>query len=365
MKISAIINFLETVAPPALQESYDNCGLIVGSDSTECSGVLVTLDATEEVVLEAVKQGCNLIVAHHPIIFSGLKKLNGSHYVGRAVISAIKNDIAIYAIHTNLDNVLHGVNGKMAEMLGLKNTTILKPLAGQLGKLVTFVPSHHLEAVRTALFDAGAGHIGNYDEAGFYSEGVGSFRAGPGADPFVGELGVRHYEKETRLEVIFPVHLQHRLVARLKETHPYEEVAYDLVALQNPDQSTGSGMIGELETSWDEQEFLRRVAVIFGLKVIRHTPLLGKPIRKVALCGGAGSFLITNAIRSGADIFVTSDLKYHEFFEADGKMVLADIGHFESEQFTVNLLFDLLQEKFPNFAVLKSGVETNPVQYLI
>lgn len=365
MKISAIINFLETVAPPALQENYDNCGLIIGSGSWECKGVLVTLDATEEVVLEAVTQGCNLIVAHHPIIFSGLKKLNDAHYVGRAVISAIKNDIAIFAIHTNLDNVLHGVNGKMAAMLGLKNITILKPLTGQLGKLVTFVPHDHLEAVRTALFDAGAGHIGNYDETGFYSEGTGSFRAGPGADPFVGELGVRHYEKETRLEVIYPLHKQQNLVARLKEAHPYEEVAYDLLTLQNLDSSVGSGMIGELETDWDEQEFLRRVAVIFGLKVVRHTALLGKSIRKVAICGGAGSFLITNALRSGADIYLTSDLKYHEFFEADGKLVLADIGHFESEQFTVNLLFDLIQEKFPNFAVLKSGVETNPVQYLI
>jgi dinuclear metal center YbgI/SA1388 family protein len=304
-------------------------------------------------------------VAHHPIIFSGLKKLNASHYVGRAVISAIKNDIAIYAIHTNLDNVLHGVNGKMAAMLGLQKTSILKPLAGQLGKLVTFVPLDHLEAVRTALFQAGAGHIGNYDEAAFSSEGTGSFRAGLGADPFVGEQGVRHYEKEARLEVIYPIHLQQKLVACLRAAHPYEEVAYDLLALQNVDHSKGAGIIGELDTDWDEQEFLRKVAVIFGLKLVRHTALRGKPLRKVALCGGAGSFLITSALRSGADIYITADVKYHEFFEADGKMVLADIGHFESEQFTVNLLFDLLQEKFPNFAVLKSGVETNPVQYLI
>jgi dinuclear metal center YbgI/SA1388 family protein len=365
MKISAIINFLETVAPPALQESYDNSGLITGSGSWDCTGILVTLDATEEVVQEAAAKGCNLIVAHHPIVFAGIKKIDPSHYVGRAVISAIKHDVAIYAIHTNLDNVIRGVNGKMADMLGLKNRSILKPVAGQLGKLVTFVPHAHLDAVRNALFRAGAGHIGNYDETGFYSQGTGSFRAGAGADPFVGEQGQRHYEPETRLEVIYPLHIQKSLVMALIEAHPYEEVAYDLLLLHNMDQSAGSGMVGELETEWEEQEFLRRVAVIFGLTVVRHTPLRGKPVKKVALCGGAGSFLIFNALRSSADVFITADVKYHEFFEADGKLVIADIGHYESEQFTVNLLFDLLQEKFPNFAVLKSGVETNPVQYLI
>ncbi|HLO79895.1 MAG TPA: Nif3-like dinuclear metal center hexameric protein [Chitinophagaceae bacterium] len=365
MKISAIINFLETVAPPALQESYDNSGLITGSGSWDCTGILVSLDATEQVVMEAVSKGYNLIVAHHPIVFSGLKKIDPGHYVGRAVISAIKNDVAIYAIHTNLDNVIEGVNGKMAAMLELKNLSILKPITGQLGKLVSFVPHAHLDKVRNALFQAGAGQIGNYDETGFYSEGKGSFRAGKEANPFVGEKGQRHYEPETRLEVIYPLHIQQQLVAALKEAHPYEEVAYDLVVLHNADQNLGSGMIGELDNDWDEQEFLRRVAVIFGLKLIRHTPLLGRPVRKIAICGGAGSFLISRALRAGADVYITADVKYHEFFEADGKLVIADIGHFESEQFTINLLFDLLQEKFPNFAVLKSGVETNPVQYLI
>jgi dinuclear metal center YbgI/SA1388 family protein len=365
MKISEIINFLETIAPPALQESYDNCGLLTGSGSWDCTGIVVTLDTTEQVMMEAAAKGCNLIVAHHPIIFSGLKKIDPSHYVGRAVIFSVKHDIAIYAIHTNLDNVIHGVNGKMAELLGLNKCSVLSPVKGQLGKLVTFVPHAHLEVVRNAVFLAGAGHIGNYDETGFYTQGIGSFRAGPGADPFVGDQGQRHYEPETRMEMIYPLHCQSQIVEALKNAHPYEEVAYDLVPLQNPDRATGSGMIGELDTDWDEQEFLRKVGVIFGLSLIRHTPLRGKPIRKVALCGGAGSFLISKALRSGADVFITSDVKYHEFFEADGRLVIADIGHFESEQFTVNLLFDLLQEKFPNFAVLKSGVETNPVQYLI
>jgi dinuclear metal center YbgI/SA1388 family protein len=365
MNISAIINFLETIAPRALQESYDNTGLLTGSGQTDCSGVLVTLDVTEEVVHEALRQGCNLIVAHHPVIFSGLKKIDPGHYVGRAVIAAVKNDIAMYAIHTNLDNIIHGVNGKIASLLGLKNPAILKPSAGQLRKMVSFVPHEQLDTVRNALFWAGAGKIGNYDEAGFYSEGKGSFRAREGANPFVGKHGIRHYEPETRLEVIYPAHLEARIVHALKEAHPYEEVAYDLIPLHNEDQGVGSGLIGELEADMGELEFLKEVAAIFRLKLVRHTPLLGKPVKKVAICGGAGSFLISKSLQAGADVFITADVKYHEFFEANGRMVIADIGHYESEQFTINLLFDLLQEKFLNFAVLKSGVETNPVQYLI
>lgn len=365
MNISAIINFLETVAPPSLQEPYDNAGLITGDREAECTGVLVTLDSTEKVVMEAVEKGCNLVVAHHPIIFSGLKRIDPGHYVGRTIIAAIRNNIAIYAIHTNLDNIIGGVNGKMASMLELQNLRVLKPAEGQLRKLVTFVPTDHLEPVRNALFKAGGGHMGNYDECGFYSPGTGSFRAREGADPFVGEPGIRHYEPETRLEMLYPAYLEGQLLAALKSSHPYEEVAYDLIPLQNQTGSIGSGLVGTLASPWAEDEILRKISVVFGLNALRHTPLSGKPVEKIALCGGAGSFLIPRALAAGADLFLTADVKYHEFFEADGRMVIADIGHYESEQFTVNLLFDLLQEKFPNFAVLKSGVETNPVQYLI
>jgi dinuclear metal center YbgI/SA1388 family protein len=365
MNISAIINVFETIAPPSLQESYDNAGLITGDRNAECTGVLVTLDSTEEVVMEAVARGCNLVVAHHPIVFSGLKKIDPAHYVGRAVIAAIRHNIAIYAIHTNLDNVIGGVNGKMAAMLKLARIRILSPATAQLRKLVTFVPNEYLEPVRSALFAAGAGHIGNYDECGFYSPGTGSFRAREGADPFVGEKDVRHYEAETRVELVYPVHREGLLVKALKQAHPYEEVAYDLLPIQNQDPGTGAGLVGELASPVEEKEFLQMLSRVFGLRVIRHTPLRARPVQTVALCGGAGSFLISKALAAGADVFITSDVKYHEFFEADGRMVIADIGHYESEQFTVNLLFDLLQEKFPNFAVLKSGVETNPVQYFI
>lgn len=365
MKIGAIINVLETMAPPALQESYDNAGLLIGSSAEDCTGVLVTLDVTAEVIEEARTKGANLIVAHHPLIFGGLKRISPHDHVGAAVISAIRNGIAIYAIHTNLDNVLDGVNGMMAARLGLIHLRVLAPKAGILRKLYTFVPQAQLDQVRDALFAAGAGHIGNYEEVGYSVEGVGFFKAREGAKPFVGALGQRHYEKETRIEVVYPAHLEGQVVAALLEAHPYEEVAYDLVELKNQGADTGSGAIGEWEVARSEMEALALLKKQFGLTGIRHTPLTGKPVKTVALCGGAGSFLISNALRAGADLYITSDLKYHEFFGAEGRMLLADIGHYESEQFTTDLLFGRLREKFPNFAVLKSAVETNPVKYFI
>jgi dinuclear metal center YbgI/SA1388 family protein len=365
MTIGSIINFLETLAPPSLQESYDNSGLIIGSAQVQCTGILISLDVTEAVVEEAEKAGINLIVAHHPLIFSGLKKIQNNNYVGRTVIKAIKSDIAVYAIHTNLDNVIQGVNGKIAERLGLQKLEVLVPKAGMLRKLHTFVPTDHLDKVRDALYAAGAGRIGNYDEVGFVGDGTGNFKALPGATPFVGETGQRHYEQEARLEVIYPTEIENELVAALKSAHPYEEVAYDLVALQNSDPGIGTGLVGELPDEMDEISVLGLLRERFNLKVIRHTPLTGRMVKKVALCGGAGSFLISNALRTGAEFFVTADLKYHEFFGAESRIVIADIGHFESEQFTCDLLFERLQEKFLNFAVLKSGVETNPVKYFI
>ncbi len=363
MKIAAIRSFLETIAPPSLQEHYDNAGLITGSPDWECTGILCTLDATEEVVQEAIEKKCNLVVAHHPIIFGGLKKINGKNYVEQTIIRAIKNDIAIYAIHTNLDNVLEGVNGRMADQLGLVNRRILAPKSGLLRKLHTFVPAAHLAAVRDALFAAGAGHIGNYSECSFASGGTGTYKAEAGASPFLGEVGKRHQEEEIRVEVILPAWLEQTVIAALKSAHPYEEVAYDCVPLANQLAQVGSGMVGELEEPLAEEAFLGQLKAVFGVPVVRHSALRGQPVKTVAICGGAGSFLISNALAAGADFFVTADLKYHEFFDANGRMVLADIGHYESEQFTTSLLSDILSKKFTTFAVLKTGVRTNPVFY--
>lgn len=364
MQIADIIAHLESIAPLAYQESYDNAGLLTGSGDWECTGALTTLDATEAVVMEAVARNCNLIVAHHPIIFGGLKKITGKNYIERTVIAAIRHNIAIYAIHTNLDNVLHkGVNGKIAERLGLVNVRLLQPRESVLCKLFCFVPATHLDIVRNAIFAAGGGHIGNYSECSFGVEGTGTFKGGMDTQPFVGQPGLRHEEREVRVEVILPAHISRQVVQAMIGAHPYEEVAYDLVNLVNTHQGVGSGLTGELAEGVEEGVFLARLVEAFHLRVIRHTRLTGRPVKRVALCGGAGSFLISKALATGADFYITADVKYHEFFDANDRLVIADIGHFESEQFTIELLFEILREKFPNFAVLKSDTKTNPVNY--
>ena len=363
MKISEIIRVLEGAAAPSLQESYDNAGLLTGHPEQECKGILCCLDATEEVVAEALSKGCNLVVAHHPIIFGGLKKINGKNYVERTVIRAIKNDIAIYAIHTNLDNVMDGVNGRIADQLGLRNRTVLQPKTRVLKKLFTFVPVAQAPGVREALFAAGAGHIGRYSECSFNAEGLGTFRGGEDTHPFAGTPGLLQEEREIKMEMIFPAWLERQVLAALKASHPYEEVAYDLVTLDNLHGDTGSGLMGELPGPLSEKDFLTLLHTRFHTPVLRHTALRGRPVQKLAICGGAGSFLIPNALSAGVDAFVTADLKYHEFFEADGRLLLCDLGHYESEQFTTELLQEVLRQKFPTFAVLKTEVKTNPVQY--
>jgi dinuclear metal center YbgI/SA1388 family protein len=363
MQISEIINFLETVAPLSLQESYDNAGLLTGRSDWTCTGVLTCLDVTEAVVDEAVSKQCNLVVAHHPLIFRGIKRLNGEDPAGRTLIRAIKEDIAIYAIHTNLDNVMDGVNGSFADRLGLTQREVLVPLSGHLRKLFCFVPDAHLEAVRQAVFSAGAGHIGKYRSCSFSVGGTGSFTAGEGANPYVGNVGVAHFEPEQKLEVIFPAFREKAILSALLQAHPYEEVAYDIVRLENPYPAIGAGLLGTLPEAMPETDFLDSVKKAFGIPVIRHSRFTGRPIRRVAICGGAGSFLIANALRSGADAFLTADIKYHDFFEPDGRILLADIGHYESEQYAIGLVYRLLTEKFPTFAVLKTDITTNPVNY--
>jgi dinuclear metal center YbgI/SA1388 family protein len=365
MKISEIILFLESFAHSSLQENYDNAGLITGDAGWQCSGIVCSLDATEEVVKEAVQKKCNLIVAHHPIIFGGLKKINGKTYVERAIITAIKNDIAIYAIHTNMDNVIQGVNGKMAAMLGLKNVSILSQRENALKKLFTFVPIDKASLVRNAIFETGGGHIGNYSECSFNAEGIGTFKAGENTNPYVGESGKLHQENEVKIEMVFPSFLENKMVAALKAAHPYEEVAYDIMSLSNKHGGIGSGITGDLASELTGKDFLSLLKDVFNVPVIRHTAILNLRIKKVALCGGAGSFLISKALAAGVQAYVTADIKYHEFFDAENRMIIADIGHYESEQFTIDLLVEVLGQKFPTFAVLKTEVKTNPVQYFI
>lgn len=365
MKLSVLIKHLEAFAPLNYQEDYDNSGLIVGDPEAEIHGALVALDCLEKVVDEAILHQCNLVITHHPIVFKGLKKITGKNYVERVVLKAIRNNIALYAIHTNLDHVQHGVNGVISRRLGLKNTKILNPKSGVLKKLVTFCPTAQAEMLRDALFSAGAGDISNYSECSFNAEGFGTFMGGEDSDPFVGEIGIQHQEPEIRIETIFKAQDERKVMLALFEHHPYEEVAYDIYALENKLDNVGAGMIGWLEEGMEGTDFLKMLKNNMDATVIRHTRLLPKKIRKVAVCGGSGSFLLQTAIAAGADVFVTADFKYHEFFDADEKIVIADIGHFESEQFTSDLLIDIIQEKFPNFAIRLTEHNTNPINYFI
>jgi len=365
MKVSEITNRLEEWAPKSLQEAYDNSGFICGDPNQELTACLLSLDCTEAVVEEAIARGCNLIISHHPILFKGLKSLTGKSYVERTIIKAIENRIALYAIHTNLDNVSTGVNSIIGKKMGLTQLKTLSPKAGNLKKLHTYVPRKHASSVRDALFGAGAGKISDYDRCSFNVEGIGTFRGGAGTNPFAGSPEKDHAEEEVKIEVIFESYLQPRLLSALTEAHPYEEVAFDIVSLDNRHPHIGSGMVGELSEPMREQDFLKMVSDRFECKVIRHTELLNKPVSRVAFCGGSGQFLLKQAIASGADVFVTGDFKYHEFFDHEKKIVILDIGHFESEQFTPELIQQFLLEKFPTFAVLLSEVNTNPVQYFI
>ena len=364
MTIRDITDYIEELAPLRYAEDFDNVGLLVGSYDTEVIGVLVTLDTLENIVDEAIEKKCNLIVSFHPIIFSGLKKLNGNNYVERVVLKAIKNNIAIYAIHTALDNSYKGVSSKMAEVLGLVNTKVLLPKQGCIKKLTTYVPKKDADKVRNELFKMGAGAIGNYSDCSFNMEGVGTYKGNESSNPVIGKKGALHKEQETFISVVFEAHLERKLLSTLFKVHPYEEVAYDIVTTNNVHQQIGMGMVGELANAMSESDFLTLLKEKFHLKCIRHSALLGKPIKKVAVLGGSGSFAIDAAKRIGVDIYVSADFKYHEFYKAENQLILADIGHYESEQYTKNHLVEYLTKKFRNFAIILSEKNTNPINYL-
>lgn len=364
MQLAQIIQFLEQKFPLDLQESYDNAGLIYGRPEQEITGALVSLDCTEAIVDEAIETGCNLIIAHHPIVFKGLKKLNGKTYIERVVERCIQHQIAIYAIHTNLDNHHQGVNQKIASKLGLVNTRILKPMSKQLSKLVVYVPKTDFQKVDLAILGAGAGQIGKYSECHFRSEGIGTFTPGKDANPVIGTIHVREEVQEIKLEYVVSNHLISDVLTAMKQAHPYEEVAYELIALLNQHQDLGAGMVGELPEPIESLEFLKKIKDIFNCGCIKYTALVQPQIKTVALCGGSGSFLLPDAIRAKADLYISADFKYHEFFDAESKLIIADIGHFESEQYTSELLTEIIKENFPNFAIRLTKLNTNPVNYL-
>ena len=364
MKINEITEYLESLAPLYLQEDYDNSGLITGNKSWNVSNVLVCLDCTEEVVDEAVAKSCNLIVAHHPIVFNGLKSIVGKNYVERTIIKAIKNDIAIYAIHTNLDNIKDGVNAVIAKKIGLENTKILRSKKDIIKKLSFYCPVSDAQRLKGLLWEAGAGNIGNYSHCSFSTIGQGTFMGNDDSKPSLGQKNVLHTEKEEKIEMILPSYLQNRILDTLFSEHPYEEVAYEIHLLDNVNQNIGSGLYGKLKTPMKTNDFLRHLKKLMQTDCIRYTELHKEHIETVAVCGGSGSFLLDDAKRVKADIFITADFKYHEFFDAENDIIIADIGHYESEQFTKELLSEILNEKFTKFATHLSSINTNPINYM-
>ncbi len=364
MKIAQVINTLEEFAPLPLQDDFDNAGLQVGDVSLLTKGILLCLDITEEVIEEAIELDCNLIISHHPLLFKPLRSLTGKTYIERCVIKACQHNLVIYSAHTNLDNAYQGVNFKIAEKIGLQNVRVLKPKSNILCKLVTFVPNEQANIVRTALFNAGAGRIGDYDFCSFNSQGQGTFRAGENTDPFVGEYGEYHQENEVRIEVILPEYKKSSVLKALLIAHPYEDPAYDFYSLSNNWNQVGSGITGELPIEEDEETFLQHIKTIFQLKAIKHSPFTGRKIREVALCGGSGAFLIKDAIACGADVFLTGEARYNDYYDVEDKILLGVFGHYESEVCTKELFYEIISKKIPNFAVRFSNANTNPVNYM-
>lgn len=363
MTVAEVGKLLDTLAPLHYAEDFDNVGLLVGNPESKITGILVTLDTLETVIDEAVQHNCNLVVSFHPIIFGGLKKLVGKTYVERVVIKAITHNIAIFSPHTALDNSILGVNHKICKVLGIQSPKILVPKKGTIKKLTTYVPKDAALPLRNALFAAGAGNIGNYSNCSFSTKGTGSFNPGEHSNPTIGSKGNTHFEEEMQVNITFGSAMERNVLDALFKNHPYEEVAYEVTTLDNSNQNIGMGMIGSLKKPVDEEDFLQFVKAKMGTPVVKHSKLLGKKIQKVAVLGGSGAFAIKAAKNAGADIYITSDIKYHQFFEAENQLVIADIGHFETEQFTKNLLVDFLKEKIPNFAVTLSESITNPIKY--
>ena len=363
VSINNIIDLLDEWAPPAYAEDFDNVGLLVGDSSKQCTGVLVSHDCIEVVLDEALDTNCNLIVCFHPILFTGLKKITGRDYVEKVILKAIRNEIAIYALHTRLDNHPEGVNKLLSDRLGLLESKVLIPKPSGLKKLSTYVPKSDVDDVLQALHQAGAGAIGNYSECSFILEGKGQFRGNEKSQPHIGNPSEKTQVEEVQIQVVFESYLKEKIQNALITAHPYENIAYEIFILDNTLDKVGIGRIGKLAQPHTEEQFLSFVKEKLQTQLIRHSPFTRKPIETVAVLGGSGSFAISNALSQKADAFITADLKYHHFYQGGNTLLLLDVGHFESEQFIKNLIVDYLSKKLPNFAIILSHAKTNPVNY--
>lgn len=363
MKLIDIIKHIEDFAPLALQESWDNSGLILGDKNQEVNSIMVCLDVSETVLNEAIEKGCNLILSHHPIIFKGIKKLTESNSDQRLLRKAIKNDIAIYAAHTSLDNAKEGINNFLAKKLGLKNISILAPKEDCLFKIVTYVPNAYADIVREAMFQAGAGSIGDYNACSYNLEGTGTFVAQEGTNPFVGKIGEMHLENEIRIETIVPSHLLSNVIRSLCTSHPYEEPAYDVFQTHIQWKQAGLGVVGELENGIEEEEFFQLLKTTLHLSTFRRSPRLGKKVKKIAICSGSGADFITKAKAANADAYLSGDISYHRFFEHDDKMLIIDIGHSETELPTKELFCNELGKRINGIQVIASANEVPPMEF--
>ena len=360
--IDEVVALIETKYPLSWQESYDNCGLQTGNLQATLTGIVISLDCTEQVIDEALANGANLIISHHPVIFSGLKKITGKSDAEKVIIKAIKHDISLYALHTNFDNAPEGVSYQLANILGLNRIKPLQVSQGQLNKLSTYVPVDHADSLRNALFDAGAGGIGNYDSCSFNVAGIGTFRPNQKANPFLGSAGELHQENEIKLEVLVPNHLLGSVTKALFNQHPYEEVAYEIIQLKNEWKELGSGAWGEFDEPKSADQFLNLVKETFGGN-IKFTSKV-KQVKRVGICGGTGIFLLKNAFAAQCDAFITSDVKYHQFFDSSKNLMIVDIGHYEAEILALSTIRDFLLQNFSTFAIQLAESHTNPVNYL-
>ena len=361
MIIEELTTFIEDKFPLSQQESYDNCGLIVGDPKKTVKKVLLALDCTEQVIKEAKLKKADVIITHHPLMFSSINKLTANDYEGSLIIKLIKSDIALYAVHTNLDNSINGINKYLALKLGLKNLQILVGKEKTFKKIITFVPKAYSQKVITALSAAKAGNIGLYSHCAFVTEGSGCFKPEKGAKPFLGELSKINQVEEVKLEMVFASENQKMIENSLKKAHPYEQPAFDIIELANPNPDIGAGIYGDLPAQINTAEFLKLVKTKLNLSYIRQSNSAKKFISKVAICSGAGFFVFEQAKRLNVDALVTSEIKHHEFLAAENNILLCDIDHHEGEIAAVNILDQILQ-KLENIDTLISKHNLSPAQ---
>ena len=367
MNVGELIKQIEDWAPPGAAWEKDNVGLQVGSRGDKLKNILLCLELDEEVLKQAIKKKCNLIFTHHPLIFNPIKNLDfEKSKQARLIQHLIKQNISLYSAHTNLDFTRDGVSFELAKSLKLKNVTFLEHEEANQFKVVIFLPAVNVDELSEALFSVGGGVIGNYENCSFRIAGEGTFKGNEDSNPVIGKKGNTEKVEEVRLELIVDSWNLGRIVNAIKKHHPYEEPAYDIYPLKNKNTNFGAGAIGELDKELSEKEFLNFVSKSLKIGKLKYCIGSGKKIKKVAVCGGSGSELLSRAINSGADAFITADIKYHAYHDAEGKILLIDAGHYETEIGSLNIVKKRIEKILSGkdyIKVFKFSGSTNPVKF--